>query len=88
MMVSVLIGTRVPSAITSVLNRMPSLAVSLNLPPRSTCITDPSTRVPAGIATWSLNLTSRVTRASTRSSTRAVSLVRRVSVWSPITDPD
>ena len=68
---------RVPSASTSVLKRMPSRACSLNLPPRSTCITDPIARAPAGIATWSPTLTSRVTRASTRSSTRAVSLDTR-----------
>ena len=36
---------RVPSASTSVWKRMPRRARSLNLPPRSTCITDPIARV-------------------------------------------
>ena len=65
---------------------MPSRARSLNLPPRSTCITEPIARAPAGIATRSPTFTSRVTRASTRSSTRAVSLDTRFSVCSPITE--
>src|SRR4029077_7016553 len=49
--VSVLIGTRVPSASTSVWKRIPSRARSLNFPPRSTTITEPSAREPAGTAT-------------------------------------
>ncbi|PYQ69219.1 MAG: hypothetical protein DMG04_29125 [Acidobacteria bacterium] len=81
-----LIGTRVPSARTSVWNRMPRRARSLNLPPRSTSVTAPIARAPDGIATRSPTLTSRVTRASTRSSTRAVSLEIRFSVCRPITE--
>ena len=68
------------------LNRMPSRARSLNLPPRSTDTTDPRARAPAGIATVSWTRTSRVTRASTRSSMRARSLVTDVSACSPITE--
>src|SRR6185295_13344760 len=43
-------------------------------------------REPAGMATRSATFTSRVTRASTRSSTRAVSLVTVVSLCRPITE--
>ena len=54
--------------------------------PCSTTVTAPSTRAPAGIATRPAAITSRVTRAFTRSSTRARSEDRCVSSWSPITD--
>ena len=67
---------------------MPRRARSLNLPPRSTCITEPIAREPAGMATRSPTFTSRVTRASTRSSTRAVSLEIRFSVCRPITESE
>ena len=40
----------VPSASTSVWNRTPRRARSFTLPPRSTSVTEPTTRVPAGIA--------------------------------------
>ena len=48
---SVFSRTSVPSARTSVWNRIPSRAVSLILPPRFTNITEPIAREPAGIAT-------------------------------------
>ena len=86
MTASVEIGSRVPSASTTVWNRMAIRACSLNLPPRSTCDTEPSAREPAGIATRLPTLTSRVTRASTRSSTRARSLVTVVSLCRPMTE--
>ena len=44
------------------------------------------TRVPAGMATRPSARTSRVTRASMRSSTRAVSLVIEVTTFRPTTD--
>jgi hypothetical protein len=83
---SVDIASRVPSASTIDWKRTPSRARSLNLPPRSTCVTTPSARAPAGMATLSPTLTSLVTRASTRSSTRARSLVIAVSFCRPITE--
>ena len=79
-------GTLLPSASTRVWKRTPSRALVFILPPRSTMITSPSTRAPAGIATRPSDITSRVTRASTRSSTCAVSLVSEVSTFSPTTD--
>ena len=66
--------------------RTPSRACSFIRPPRSTTLTDPITREPAGIATRPSARTSRVTRASTRSSTRAVSLDSEVSIRRPITE--
>ncbi len=65
---------------------MPSRARSLNLPPRSTSITDPSAFDPAGIAAWPPTRTSRTTWASTRSSTRARSLLSADSICSPSTE--
>ena len=53
---------------TRVWKRTPSRARSLILPPRSTSDTVPSAFAPAGIATRPSAITSRVTRASTRSS--------------------
>ena len=67
-------------------NRMPRRARSLNFPPRSTWITEPIAREPAGIAMVSPTFTSRVTLASTRSSIFAVSLEIRVSVSRPMTE--
>ena len=55
------------------MKRMPMRARSLNLPPRSTKTTVPSSVAPAGIAVRPSAVTSRETRALTRSSTRAVS---------------
>ena len=71
MIVSVRIGSCAPSASTSVWKRTPSRARSFTLPPRSTIVTAPSARVPAGMAVRPSTATSRMTRASTRSSTRA-----------------
>ena len=67
-------------------NRIPRRAVPFTLPPRSTSVTEPNTRDPAGIATRPLTSTSRVTRASTRSSSRARSDDSAVSTCNPITE--
>ena len=85
-MASVLTGRRVPSARTSVWKRIPRRARSLNLPPRSTNVTDPSALAPAGMASSPSARTSRTTRASTRSSTRACSLEIVESSCKPITE--
>src|SRR5580765_1199493 len=82
-MVSVSTGTRVPSASTTDVKRMPSRALSRTLPPRSTIVTSPCAFAPAGIATRSPTRTSRVTRATTSSSTRARSLVSDASICRP-----
>src|SRR5258705_1625952 len=65
---------------------MPRRALSRSLPPRSTIVTSPRAWEPAGIATRSPTRTSRVTRATTSSSTRAFSLVIAVSTWRPSTE--
>src|SRR5688500_13875928 len=84
--VSVSIGSRVPSASTIDVKRTPRRARSFRRPPRSTTVTSPWTREPAGIATRSPTRTSRVTRAATASSTRARSLVMDDSISRPITE--
>src|SRR4051812_26698299 len=83
---SVRSGTSRPSARTSVWKRTPRRAGCLTFPPRSTSVTDPITRDPAGIATWPSAMTSRVTLASTRSSIRARSDEIAVSTSRPITE--
>ena len=85
---SVRSATSLPSASTSVWNRIPMWAGVLTLPPLSTSMTVPITRAPAGIATRPAAMTSRDTRACTRSSTRARSDETDVSSCRPITDAD
>jgi hypothetical protein len=66
--------------------RTPMRAAFFILPPRSTWITEPSTREPAGIASAEPTRTSLVTRASTGSSTFATSLDTVDSTRRPITE--
>src|SRR4029079_18737071 len=70
----------------SVWKRTPRRACSFTLPPRSTSVTEPITREPAGIATRPADSTSRVTRASTRSSMRARSDASDDYICRPMTD--
>src|SRR6187549_2707384 len=65
---------------------MPSRARSLKRPPGCTAVTVPSSLAPAGIAVRPSTVTSRVTRALTRSSTFAVSLDTLCSRRMPITE--
>ena len=57
-------------------------------PPLSTSVTEPRTVEPAGMAMRFSTRTSRVTRASTLSSTRASSLDTVRSIWRPSTASD
>src|SRR6185503_6704609 len=75
-----------PSASMNVLNRIARRARSLNLPPRSTIVTTPSSFVPAAIAVRPSTVTSRVTLAVMRSSTRAVSDEMLWSILIPTTE--
>lgn len=84
-MISVWIGIDEPSASRIVWKRTPSRARVLNLPPCSANVTEPRTFEPAGTATCPATRTSRVTRPSTRSSTRAKSLEMVRSICTPMT---
>ena len=66
---------------------MPRRALPRNLLPSSTSVTSPRRREPAGTAVSPPTRTSRVTRASTRSSSFAVELETVFSICRPITDP-
>ena len=68
------------------MNLTPRRARSRTLPPRSTSVTSPKAFAPAGMTTRSPTLTSRVTRATTLSSTCALSLVTGDSNWRPMTE--
>jgi hypothetical protein len=67
---------------------MPSRALPRNLLPSSTSVTSPRSREPAGTAVSPPTRTSRVTRASTRSSSLAVELETVFSICRPITEPE
>src|SRR5688572_15201440 len=85
---SVFSATCVPSARTMVWKRIARRALPFMRPPRSTSVTEPRTVEPAGIAMRSVTRTSRVTRASTLSSTRASSLDTVRSICRPSTASD